>query len=78
MLPLVNRRWARALSGPSHAWRSASLGNHEPEQQPADHMVGLHWFTKRPGYDPDHRASRVMSSHACFGVPRRARSAHDA
>ena len=25
VLPLINRRWARALHGPSHAWRDVSV-----------------------------------------------------
>ena len=25
-LPLVNKRWAQALQGPSHAWRDAIIG----------------------------------------------------
>jgi len=26
MLPLINKHWARALSGPSHAWRVVTIG----------------------------------------------------
>lgn len=61
MLPLINKRWARVLRGPSHAWRVVSVGrmwdededeDDEPTQGAAKLMTAteaLAWFTSRPG-----------------------------
>lgn len=57
MLPLVNKRWARALRGPSHAWRSVSIGSsydgvgqtRQDAPKQLDSATVLAWFMNRPG-----------------------------
>jgi len=60
VLPLVSRRWARALAGPSHAWRDVSMGSMnrddtkfayagEREDKLLNAATGLAWFKSRPG-----------------------------
>lgn len=59
MLPLINKRWARALRGTSQAWRVVTLGgssDHDSEDllpgrsaSPAvNAAAALAWFSARP------------------------------
>ena len=60
MLPLISRRWARLLRGPSHAWRDVALSSwhfldsddEDVPQRPAAPSVNaaaaLAWFAGRP------------------------------
>jgi len=62
ILPLVNKRWARVLRGPSHAWRVAYAGctcaycYEERDERAGQYLeplsstaATLHWFTSRVG-----------------------------
>jgi len=44
-LPLVNKRWARVLQGPSHAWRNVSIGYRFDEEEEENYVV-FHDFTE--------------------------------
>ena len=61
MLPLVCKRWARLLRGPSNAWRDASIGCLHEDDDTEDEETGrpavkgmnaeavMDWFKSRPG-----------------------------
>ena len=49
MLPLINRRWARILRVPSHAWESADLPAAGVDQRPLNPMAAIMWFLRRSG-----------------------------
>ena len=61
VLPLVCKQWARALRGPSHAWRVASISGTSwyaefgrPEEQvqltkEERAIAALAWLASRPG-----------------------------
>ena len=56
VLPLINKRWARVLRGPSHAWRVVSFGNRYGQDLHIDdaHKLlnateALAWFQSRAG-----------------------------
>jgi len=60
VLPLVSRRWARLLGGPSHAWRDVALDGPYFCESSAQGVVQRHtdplrnaatalaWFASRP------------------------------
>ncbi len=63
VLPLVSKQWARALCGPSHAWRAVSIGrtewidddddddgdeDEEDADKPLNAAAVLAWFNARP------------------------------
>ena len=53
VLPLINKRWARVLGGPSDAWDSVDFSVRAPDnQQPPDPTATFKWFLRRPGYGP--------------------------
>ena len=63
MLPLINKRWARVLSGPSDAWDSVDFYVRAPaDQPPPDPMAAFTWFMRRPGYET---RSWSISAWAC-------------
>ena len=61
VLPLINKQWARALRGSSHAWRVVSVGSPRDDEEewqlarqqggdkPLDADRVLSWFMSRPG-----------------------------
>ena len=50
MLALINKRWAKVLSGPSHAWDTANLWVRAAPERPTDPGAAITWFIRRPGY----------------------------
>ena len=56
VLPLINKRWARALRGPSHTWRAVKVGSSTGQVFGLDAAAkysnatkALAWFKSRPG-----------------------------
>ncbi len=60
VLPLISKRWARVLRGPSHAWRDAEVGGFYDTVVAVDDLgqeteklhnaaTALAWFKARPG-----------------------------
>ena len=56
VLPLINKRWARALRGPSHAWRVVKVGATHGQNLGTNDAAkllnatrALAWFKSRPG-----------------------------
>ena len=51
-LPLISKRWARLLRGPSHAWQAVIIGHEDTAGTPAkrlDPAAALTWFSNRSG-----------------------------